>query len=778
MKAIDRYKQVLIPLAFMLLCIHGVPTAASSKLGDQELAIINDYCSECHNYEDFAGGFAFDLLDHENMLADAALWEKVRRKVMAGMMPPPGKQRPEEDEIMSFVTGVASAIDRAWESSPDPGSRALQRLNRREYENAIRDLLGISIDASQYLPADDSSGGFDNIANVLSISPALMESYITAASKISALAVGDNTLTPSRSTYRPTSTLQDAHIQGLPLGTRGGLAVQHLFALDGIYEFEISVSGANSAFSLDPIGVEDPVEIVLDNERVKLLEPESSMTFRIPVTAGQHEVQAAFLDTQLDYGVDDLHSVKANSISLRSMEIRGPFEASGAGATESRRRIFTCSPGDMGQEACARHIIQRLATRAFRRPVEGESLETLMKFYTEGLKNQGFEKGIQYALGRILVDPQFIFRFESEPGDLAPGEIYRLNDYELASRLSFFIWSSIPDDELLELAKEGRLREQKVLHDQVERMLLDSKASALVENFGTQWLSLPRLATTNPTSSDFDGNLRQAMEDETRLLLEHIFVEDRSVIELLNAEYTFVNERLAKHYGIPNIRGSHYRKVSLADTPRRGILGHGSILTITSAPNRTSPVIRGTWILEHILGTPPPPPPPGVETNLEQTTSDPDAQLTIRERLEKHRENPSCAGCHDMIDPIGFALEKFDAVGKWRLSDNGSRVDTNATLWDGSNINGVNGLLEALLDKRDLFVEALTEKLMTYGLGRKVEYFDMPEIREIVRQAKRDNYRFSSLVLGIVSSRAFQYKSKASEPENDIVMHLDAEAIQ
>jgi len=739
-------------------------THAQDGLSDRHVRMLNEYCSDCHNLDDFAGGLAFDLMNPDNLLADAESWEKVLLKLKAGMMPPLGNERPDARQVTAFVEALERGIDNAWDDHPNSGSPMLHRMNRTEYQNAVRDLLNLPIDASTLFPADASSEGFDNIASVLSVSPALMQSYISAASKVSRLAVGDMATSARIETYRAGQQDQSAHQEGNTLGTRGGMSFEHVFPLDAEYEFRLARTGANAAFSLDPVGIEDPVELVIDGERAHLFLVGARPTVTLTLPAGPHTVEAAFVKTQSPRGVDDLHNVWSDSTSVRTVAINGPINASGPGDTPSRRTIFTCTPASQADEAaCARQILENLAYRAYRRPVSDSAMDTIMSFYRDGREQRDFDTGIQYGLSRILVDPMFVFRFEEEPDNVRDGESYEIAPYELASRLSFFIWSSIPDEELLALADSGDLNKPKVLEAQIQRMLQDSKAEALVENFAAQWLSLRNLNTVNPVSEDFDGSLRTAMRRETELLLESIILEDRPIKELLTADYTFVNERLAEHYGIPNIRGSHYRKVDLAGSGRHGLLGHGSILTITSAPNRTSPVIRGAWVMENLLGTPPPPPPPGVEVNLDDAPEPGAAPTTLRQRLEQHRVDPTCASCHNMMDPIGFALENFDPVGKFRQATDGIPVNTSATFWDGTDFAGPDGLFNMLMARSDLFVENFTEKLMTYALGRKVEFYDKPAVREVVRSAADEDFRFSALVREIALSDAFTRRTKGAE---------------
>lgn len=748
----------------LLACAGNIVTAA--EVEPQHVQLIERYCTDCHNLDDYSGGLAFELLDTDSVQNDAEVWEAVIRKLKAGMMPPPENPRPEAEQLLALVENLEHAIDTHAADHPMPGAPLLRRLNRTEYQNAVRDLLDLPINASELMPADDSSAGFDNVANVLSISPVLLEAYISAASKISRLAVGDMNAVAGSTTYRSDGQSQALHNEGLALGTRGGISAEHVFPLDAEYEITVSRGGANNAFALTPFGERDPVEIVIDGERVALLQPEDRATIRIPLTGGVHQVDTAYLPMTPGLGVDDLHSVWAASTGIGTLVIRGPLDPSGPGNTPSRQKIFICTPTSQAEEAgCAAEIITNLASRAYRRPAEQADVDLLMEFYRDGREKGSFDTGIQYALARVLVDPNFIFRFEAERDDLAPGTVYAVNDHELASRLSFFLWSSIPDEALLVLAEQGKLSDPAVLEAEVTRMLADPKADALINNFATQWLSLRRLDTVNPVSLEFDNALRLSMFRETQLLFSHVLREDASITDFLDADYTFVDERLARHYGLPGIRGSHFRKVDLSDASRRGLLGHASILTITSAPNRTSPVIRGTWVLEHLLGTPPPSPPAGVETNLEVSVPGGGAVMSIREQLERHRADPSCASCHDMIDPLGFALENYDAVGMWRDEVAGAKVDTASRLWDGSQLEGPDGLRMALLARQDLFVETFIEKLMTYALGRTIEPYDMPAIRDITERARAEDYRMSAVVQGIVESVAFRMRMKESEPQ-------------
>ena len=743
------------------------PASAIQPLDGQ--AVVSRYCVTCHNARVKTGGLALDGRPLAQAGREPQTWEKVVRKVRTGMMPPANAPRPDRATLDGLAASIEGTIDRAAASAPNPGAPGLHRLNRTEYANAVRDLLDLPIDAAGLLPGDDSSEGFDNMASVLSVSPALMQAYVSAAAKISRLAVGDPTTTAGLTTYLPPRGLSQAgHREGLPLGTRGGLLVQHVFPLDAEYEFRVGRAGGG-LFGLAPVGVDDQVEITLNGERVQLIgrvAPRGGIRLRIP--AGPQTIGVAVVRRANARGVDDLFSELANTAGVTNLTINGPLNPAGPGDTPSRRRIFTCQPKTSAgstaltasETACAREILSTLATRAFRRPVGQNDpvVATLLGFFESGRTLRGFDAGIQYALARVLVDPQFIFRFEREPAGLRAGTVYRIGDLELASRLSFFLWSSIPDEELLGLAAKGRLADPAVLEQQTRRMLADARSRALIDNLTGQWLQLRQLEDVAPGTKEFDGNLRYAFRRETELLFETIVREDRSVLDLIDADFTYVDERLARHYGIPNIRGSRFRRVALGDGARRGLLGHGSFLTVTSAGNRTSPVKRGKWILENLLGAPVPSPPPGVETNLEKSVAHGTTPTSLRQRLEQHRANPSCAACHAVMDPIGFSLENYDLVGKWREVDDGVPVNAAGRLVDGTTLDGPASLRQALLARRDAFVETTTEKLLTYALGRRLEFFDMPAVRAIVRDAAMIGNRFSSLVTGVVKSAPFQMK--------------------
>jgi mono/diheme cytochrome c family protein len=731
------------------------PAAAAAPPASNEAAFLTQYCITCHNQRAKLGGLTLDTLDVSRVGPGAETWEKVVKKIRTGMMPPSGARRPERAALDRFAGELESRLDKSVDANAALATPALHRLNRTEYANAIRDLLAMDINVNTLLPADGSSQGFDNLAEALAVSPSLVQAYVSAAMKISRLAVGDRSMPPSQTTLTPAPGLaQDRHIDGLPLGTRGGFVATHMFPLDAEYEFAMGGRG---------IGAGAGVDLTLDGAQVKIENPRS---FRLKVPAGPHTIGMAIADRQRGAGVDEIYSdFRTNAVfttpgGVPNLVITGPYNATSAGDTPSRRAIFSCRPTAASEEAaCARTILTTLARRAYRGPVSAAEITTLMEFYRQGRQGGDFDAGIQQALARILVAPRFVYRTEEEPATMAAGQAYRVNDVELASRLSFFLWSSIPDDELRDVATKGRLRDPQVLTQQVTRMLADAKADALVENFAGQWLYLRELAAVQTDAKNFDENLRRSFRRETEMLFDTIVREDRSLIDLIDADYTFVDERLARHYGIPNVKGSYFRRVTLgADSPRRGLLGHGSMLTVTSVATRTSPVARGKWVLENLLGTPAPVPPPGVETNLGGAEGAKTSSL--RERLEMHRASPTCASCHKIMDPMGFALENFDLIGQWRTMDGPGRIDSTGQLADGTPVNGPADLRRAVLSRSDTFMTTATEKLMTYALGRPMEYYDMPSVRGIVRRAAANDNRFSSLVMGIIESDAFQKRVK------------------
>jgi mono/diheme cytochrome c family protein len=773
-----------------------VDAASTSQSQAPHRQLVDRNCVTCHNDRLKTAGLTLEQRDLGRLGPDAEIWEKVIRKLRGGMMPPEGRPRPPQPEIDAFVTYLETSIDREAEATPHPGRSPLHRLNRTEYANAIRDLLALEIDVTSLLPPDDESDGFDNIADVLKLSPSLLEQYLSASRKISSLAVGDPTTPPISQIYRvPPKLAQGDHVEGLPLGTRGGILMHHIFPLDAEYDFSVVLTRNIVGYMT---GLEWPhqLEISIDGERLFLAPVggesdnrasdtnmsaaadaiDARLKTRIRVSAGPHAVGVAFLRKSSAESHEPLqphtrdHDLQnMNGIPLIDyVSITGPYRATGSGDTPSRRRIFECRPADtrrapgsskQGDElTCARRILSTLARRAYRRPVTADDVEALVRFYQDGQKRGSFDSGIQNALRFILASPNFLVRSERDPGSVAAGTVYRVSDLELASRLSFFLWSSLPDDELLELAEQGKLGSPAVLEQQVRRMLADPRSQALVTNFAGQWLFLRNLQSVNPDGPefpDFDDNLRQAFRRETELFFESLIREDRSVLDLLTADYTFVNERLARHYGIPRVYGSHFRRVTLADEHRRGLLGHGSVLTVTSYPDRTSPVLRGKWILENILGTPPPAPPPNVPA-LEETS--PGKPLSVRERTEAHRKNPACAACHKVMDPLGFALENFDAIGEWRTREATGLIDASGQLADGTPVDGPITLRRALVGRSGQFVQTLTEKLLTYALGRGLTYADMPTVRSIARGAAEHDYRFSSLIMGIVRSVPFQMR--------------------
>ncbi len=757
-------RQWLLAASLVLLltaAFYGQAPAAKSP----ERALLDQYCVGCHNQRAKTADLMLDQIDPSEAAEHAETWEKVIRKVNAGMMPPAGMPRPGRAQLDALTAALAEQLDKAAAADPQPGSVLLHRLNRAEYGNAIRDLLALNVDVTTLLPADDSSEGFDNIAEALKVSPALMEGYVSAAANISRLAVGDPGISGSTTTYRqPSGFAQTDHIEGLPLGTRGGMEVEHTFPLDA--EYTLKVGGRGGGRGLGPQRPDSTqyVELTLDGERVKVFPLGGrGMDVKLPVTAGPHTLGAAVLNGYQP-GLNELWKVYGGGGGVSNIQIVGPTNASGPGDTPSRRKIFVChpSPNASQEVACAKQIVTQLARHAYRRPPTDAEIETLLSFYQQARNDRDFDAGIQRALARILADPQFIFRFEHEPDDVAPGAIYRIGDLELASRMSFFIWSSIPDDELLDLAVAGKLHEPAALRAQTERMLRDPRSKALVTNFAGQWLGLREVRNAEPQTRGFNENLRQAMLKEADLFVDTIIHEDRSVRDFLDGGFTFVDERLAAHYGIPNIHGSRFRRIDLPEgDPRRGLLGKGAILLFTSVATRTSPVTRGKFVLENILGSAPPLPPPNVPS-LEDAGGDGKIPSSVRAQMELHRKNPVCASCHKIMDPIGFSMENFDIVGRWRTQDNGTPVDASSVLVDGTKLDGVASLRAALLSRFDVFARTLSEKLMTYGLGRALKYTDMPAVRQVVRGAAKDDYRFSSVILGIVESEPFQMRRKAA----------------
>ncbi len=735
-------------LPALLMLLTAASTAQAEKIPD----FLQQYCIKCHNSDDWAGKLDMETLDYQHVDADGATWETIIRKLNAGMMPPKGEKKPAPEVMHGFVSQLETQLDSHVANMA--AAPALHRLNRTEYHNVIRDLLALDVDVSTLLPQDDAIEGFDNVASGLTISPALIQGYTSAAMKISRAAIGDLTATPGATSYRvPASMSQKQHQQGLPLGTRGGLRFEHNFPLDADYDF--SVKG-NAGFGRDPAVA---LDITFDGQA---LEVPNSRAFHLKVTAGVHTMTVALRDLKRPTGVNDIYSVYSVGGAINSVEIIGPHNPTGTGQTASREKVLVCQPASNDDERqCAGKILLAMATEAFRAPVSDKDLQPLLAFYDQGRREGNFENGVQQALSRLLVDPRFLFRFEEEPANVAAGAEYNISDIELASRLSFFLWSSIPDNELLALAANKKLHEPATLKAQINRMLSDRKANALVENFAGQWLFLRQLAGLTPENPNFDDNLRQAFTQETQMLVGAVIAENRPVTELLNADYTFLNEQLANHYGIRDVRGSYFRRVQLpADSVRRGLLGQGSILTITSTATRTSPVIRGSWILQNLLNAPVPSPPAGVERNLD---GDGNTKLTnsVRERLEAHRTDPVCSSCHAVIDPIGFALENFDMIGAWRTKDGDSAVDPHGVLTNGIPLASPNDLRNAIMTNPEQFITTLTQKLMIYALGRPLQYHDMPSVRAIMRGAASADYRFATLVTGIVQSPQFTRRVKS-----------------
>ena len=768
-------------LLLALACGLALPSrVAGQPLPDAaatDRALLDRYCVTCHNARLRTGGLSLDGADVGGVEREPKVWEQVARKLRAGAMPPAGRPRPDVAMVRAFVSRLESDLDRAAAAAPDPGrTEPFHRLNRTEYANVIRDLLALEpVSVDFLLPPDDTSYGFDNIAGVLGVSPTLMERYLAAARKISRLAVGDPSTPVTSDRYRPPSDLsQDVRLDAMPLGTRGGTTIRRYFPLDAEYVVTAQLTGVrrlDTPHTLEVLIDGAPAHVVtLGGEAAE--ETPSEVSVRLPLRAGAHDLQVTFVQKSaaqsegllLPFLRPRRYGLGGRPY-LSGVEVAGPYEATGPGDTSSRRRIFNCRPGDAAAERpCARQILGSLARRGFRRPVVDADLDLLLAFYDDGHARGGFERGIQAALERLLVSPEFLFRVERDPAAAAPGAPYRISDRELASRVSFFLWSSVPDDELLALAEAGRLGEPEVLDAQVRRMLADERAGALVQNFAGQWLHLRNLDAAVPDAvrfPDFDERLRLAFRRETELLVDSVLREQRSVLDLLTADYTFVNERLARHYDIPNVYGSHFRRVRLADERRRGLLGHGSILTVTSYAHRTSPVLRGKWVLENLLGMPPPPPPPDVPALVE--TADDGAELSMREAMARHRANPACAGCHAPMDPIGFALENYDAVGRWRTATPaGELIDASGTVPGGAAFEGVAGLRRLLLDRPETFVTTVTEKLLTYALGRGVTSTDAPAVRAVVREAAADDYRLRALVLAVVRSVPFQMRRAAS----------------
>ena len=778
----------------------AAPARAQPAAYTAPAAHIERYCVRCHNERLRTGGLVLEHLDPAAPGAAIDVWEKVVRKLRGGLMPPPGAPRPDRAAYTALIAGIESALDAHGAGAPNPGRPAVHRLNRTEYANAVRDLLALEIDAAELLPADNSGHGFDNVADVLTLSPGLLERQLLAAKKISRLAVGDATMRPETTTYGiPYMTLvQNERLsEDLPFGSRGGAAIRHYFPVDGEYEIKLRLqrNSLNIGNEIRGLEVLNHIDVRLDGERLELFEmggrtygrgvytdtediEDERLRVRFTATAGMRTVGVAFnrdhwyvegvgmsllppasdayasgRQTERDYGRIDM--------GLDRVSITGPFNALRPAASAARRAIYVCTPAGPDDEECAAEILSAVARRAYRRPLAGGDLDTLLKFYRDGQRAAGvFDDGIEQALIRVLTDPDFLFRIERTPAGATPGAPYALGDLELASRLSFFLWSSIPDDELLDTAAAGRLRDPATFERQVRRMLADGRADALIENFFGQWLLLRNMSTVRPDPMafpEFDENLRAAFERETELFLQSQIRGDRPLTELLTADYTFANERLARHYGIPNVYGSRFRQVPLPGGRRAGLLGHGSLLTVTSYADRTSVVLRGKFILENMLGTPPPPPPADVPP-LENTA----VEGSLRQRMEQHRKNPVCANCHAQLDPLGFALENFDGIGKWRDVDGHVPVDASGALPDGTPFDGPAAFRDVLLAQSDSFLTVLSERMLTYALGRGVEAHDMPAVRSILRETAADGNRWSALILNV--ARSVPFRMRMAEP--------------
>jgi hypothetical protein len=751
---------------------------------------LTQYCVPCHSDRLKTGGLSLESALTGGVAANAATFEKVVQKLRSGAMPPAGRARPSRPAVEAITSQLEHALDLAEAAHPDPGAPLLHRLNRAEYANAIRDLLALDVDATALLPPDDAAGGFDNVADVLGVSPALMERYLAAAGEISEAALGDPAILPNSRTFHVApDTSQSEHVEGLPLGTRGGLRARVSLPLTGEYLIKVKLLQTNLG-SVRGLEYSQQLEVSIDGTRVHLVPmggpadfavlPENAeeiaealdarLRLRVPIVAGPHDVVVTFVQRPGVEGGNRLQSFLRSNVDatdhtglphIESVTIDGPFGPTSTGETPSRRAVLTCRPASPPKEsACARSVVASLGRRAYRRALTNAEMARLLMLYEEGRRGGTFESGIEFALRGILASAKFVFRGERNPEGLTPGRVYHLDDLEVASRLSFFLWSSIPDDELLSAATSGRLQDPSELDRQVRRMLASPKAHALVDNFAGQWLYLRNLKSTSPDQNlfpDFDDNLRQAFRTETEMFFESVMREDRSVLDFLDADYTFVNERLARHYGIPNVYGSRFRRVTLADDARRGLLGKGSVLLVTSHAGRTSPVVRGKWVLDNLLGSPPPAPPNNVPA-LEESTGVVGTP-SVRERLVQHRANPGCASCHRLIDPLGFALENFDAVGAWRTMEEGAPVDSSGELADGTTLAGVAGLRRELVQHPDTFVRTLTEKLLVYAVGRGLTFHDMPVVRAVARDAAQHEYRFSSLILAIVRSTPFQMRT-------------------
>ena len=758
--------------------------SASTPIESEPRQLLNRYCVSCHSERLKTAELSLQAVDVDNIPRDAATWEKVVRKLRAGAMPPVGRPRPDAATYDRVASRIEGELDRAAAARPNPGRTAsFHRLNRVEYQNSVRDILGLDVDVAALLPGDDAAFGFDNIGEMLTVSPDLLDRYLSAANKITRLAVGDPSLQLGSATYPVSEYLLQADRMSdeLPFGSRGGTSVRHQFPYTGEYALKVRFAG----LARPP----ETVDIRIDGTRVASLETpgrnnfedpvdEGAVEARVAVDAGPHVVGVSFRKSTVmnetrypqyfPWGNSATFGTNTGSVrplNVHSVDITGPFNPKDAGKTPSRARIFTCQPARASEEeGCARKIVGTVARRAFRRPVTAADVDALLPFYRSARAERTFDGAVQAALERVLVDPEFLFRVERDPENVAPGTAYRISDLALASRLSFFLWSSVPDDELLQVAEKGKLKDAAIFEQQVRRMIADERSKTLVTNFAAQWLFLRNVKLAKPDSfsfPDWDDDLRAALVSETELFLDYQIRADRPVAELLTADYSFLNERLAKHYAVPDVYGSHFRRVEFPDETRRGgLLGHGSILLVTSFANRTSPVLRGKWLLENFLNYSPPPPPPDVP-DLPPATKGAQAR-TVRERVEQHRSNPVCAACHNVMDPLGFALEHYDAIGRYRASDDGRPIDASGVTPDGVKFEGLAGLRDLMDDRREDFVATAAEKLLVYALGRGVEYYDQPAIRKIVRDAAPGDYQWSSVIVGITRSVPFQMRSVKS----------------
>ena len=796
MKTISpRVSTRLFPALLAVLTVAG-PVAAQSPAPGSQKALIDKYCVTCHNERNKGrtANLSLDKVDIDHIGANPELGEKILRKIKSGSMPPPGSPKPERPVLDGFAGWVETTLDAESAKAPNPGRAIVHRLNRAEYANAIRDLFDLKIDPKAMLPADDSGFGFDNVGDVLSVSPGLLERYIIAGRKIVRQALGDPTVRPEVVTYKvlPLAWQDEQMSDDLPFGSRGGTSVSHQFPVDGEYLIRVELQKGSQGGIPRGLDVANQIDFRIDGERVSLFKiggtgqqmvtagatqgGSSTLEVRVPVKAGARTLGVSLNQTNWAYegvGPDRVPigstsfaqgqttSVGTGRLQLQveAIQVAGPYGAITPRASASRAKMLACQPVAGGEAVCARQVLAKLARRAYRRPTTPADVQSLMSFYEAGRKDGGFDAGMQFALEKLLVSPDFLFRVERDPAGVKPGMSYKVSDIELASRLSFFLWSSLPDNQLLTLAEQGRLRAPGVLEAQVKRMMADPKSEALLTNFFGQWLMLrnmPLITRDVVEFPNFDDNLREAFRSETELFLNSQVREDHSVLELLTANYTFLNERLARHYGIPGVAGSRFRRVTYPDSVRAGLFGHGSLLAATAYANRTSPVLRGKFMLENVLGTPPPAPPANVPPFPE---NDGKAKpKSVRERMEAHRRNPVCAACHSQIDPLGFALENFDAVGAWRNTDNGTKIDPSGSFPNGTKFDGPATFRTALLNHKDQFTTNLTQKLLTYALARGAEPFDMPAVRIIARNAAKNDYRWSSLIVGIVKSTPFQMR--------------------